>query len=329
MKVIIEKECWTCDDAEWRADLVGLLDALRVHKQHSVQTRVDSLKEWCVEEAPSLLGSLLGRVNQSQPRADAVELRVHPDGVESVEHDPPWRLHAKTAASLVRQPLQLYLENVKNDANFLRAVLPELAQWESAKLLKLEHGGGSDMTTTIKDVALNGAARWRTFFLFDSDRLHPDELAPGWSAPSRDGCEGWQMHQALENAKMPPSRRHQLNRRSIENYLPQSLLSQRDATRAEALHSSAVGRMSWFFNMKKGFQHDLFIKGDPERPNHIRAARSRGFWTSLPEEIQAALRQGFGDDVATLFPQVPPDHAWPPDVRDEVAKLHIALLDAL
>lgn len=329
MKVIIEKDCWTCEDTEWRADLVGLLDALRVHKQHSVQARVVSLKEWCAKEAPSLLGSLLSRVNQSQPRADAVELRVHPDGVTSVASDPPWRLHATTAASLVRQPLQLYLENDEHDANFLRAVLPELTQWESAKLIKMEHGGGSHMTTTIKRVAQDRAARWRTFFLFDSDRLHPDELDRGWREPGGDGCQGWRTQRACDKNNVPRSRRHQLNRRSIENYLPPSLLSQRDEFRAEALYSSTVGSMAWFFNLKMGFQHDLFAKGDPERPNPIRAARSRGFWTSLPEEIQAALRQGFGEDVAKLFLQVPTDQAWPPDVRDEVAKLHIALLDAL
>lgn len=329
MKVIIEKDCWTRKDTEWRADLVGLLDALRVHKQHSVQARVDSLKEWCAKEAPSLLGSLLSRVNQSQPRADAVELRVHPDGVTSVASDPPWRLHATTAASLVRQPLQLYVENDEHDANFLRAVLPELTQWESAKLIKLEHGGGSEMTRKVERVASDRTARWRSFFLFDSDRLHPDELDPGWRKPGGDGCQGWSTQQACKNANLPHSCWHQLNRRSIENYLPQSLLSQRDSSRADALFSPEVGPMQHYYNMKQGFLGDLFTQGNINTPNPIRAGRSKGFWEELPASLQRDLGRGFGGDVATLFQQDLSGHHWPSDVRAEIDHLHAALLDSL
>lgn len=329
MKVIIERACWTHDDEAWRADLLDLLTALRTSTHHSVSTSHDALGAWCALEAPSLRMPLQARLLQSQPKADAIELRVHPDGAVTIEHDPPWRLQASIAARLVRRPLQLYLENDEHDANFLRAVLPELAAWERQNRLTLQHGGGSEMTRKIERVASDRAARWRSFFLFDSDRLHPDELDPGWSAPKGDGCQGWHTQQVCTNANLPTSRWHQLNRRSIENYLPQSLLDKHDKNRAQALFSPDVSRMQPFFNMKRGFRDDLFAKGDSSKPNAVRAARSRGFWTALHTDLQDALAQGFGSDVAKLFQQVHSGQAWPKDVQAEINQLHAALLEAL
>lgn len=182
------------------------------------------------------------------------------------------------------------------------------------------------MTKKIGDVAADPTRRWRSFFIFDSDRLHPDELDPAWPGTrSPDQCQGHNFERAC--ALLPRGQWHRLERRSIENYLPKSVLPLEKEKLTEQLYSPEVGSMAWFFNMKGGLGLDGVHPAKPAQA--IRAARSKGFWTSLDKDALEVLQHGYGADVARRFDHVPPSHPWPAEVLVEFDALSDRLLNAI
>lgn len=120
----------------------------------------------------------------------------------------------------------------------------------------------------------------RTSVLFDSDALRPGVPSGESEAKSR-ACEG--LHH------------HQLEARSIENYLPLDALSRWAAGRSsrEALLSAFLllsPDQRYHYNMKAGFAGD--------RP---RAAEAGRLYDNVPARVRDALAEGFGKDIATLF----------------------------
>lgn len=178
-----------------------------------------------------------------------------------------------------------------------------------------------DIAATASDVA----AQWRTFYLFDSDRLHPMELAAGWAPPGGDGCQGHRFELACAN--LPRNRWHRLKRRSIENYLPQAVLGTVNPAATSTLFGTSVGHMAHFYNIKAGLTGDGVYPPNPKKP--VRAARCQGFWTSLPQADIDALERGFGPGVSSEFGNVPANHHWPADVIAEAGDLADALQDAI
>ncbi|MBK9646173.1 MAG: hypothetical protein IPO67_13650 [Deltaproteobacteria bacterium] len=177
------------------------------------------------------------------------------------------------------------MENDLSDRRFVAASIPAFQTWESSEWIEAVNGGGSHLLNIIDHVKQRPDSRWRTFFLFDSDRLHPDELSADWRLPGGDRCQGFEFERRCAEipAAMPKTRWHRLNRRSIENYLPNTLLQNVDLSAAQALASGEVGEMAKFYNMKHGPKVTPIASKDGTT-NVIRRGRSKGEWERLPSD---------------------------------------------
>ncbi len=317
--------CWSHDNDDWRRSLVEMLVIVKLRDQHAVLADPAVMLPWCGEHLPLFADYFRTRLAVAQPRANGLTIRVSPTGAAAVAGQPTWDLNAEAARDVVGRPLRLVLENDSADKMFIEATVPRFATWCANGWIEPAMGGGAPMKAKIDSAAADALDRWRTFFMFDSDRLHPNELAAGWTPPGGDGCQG----HAFENAcaSMPHARWHRLQRRSIENYLPAAVLQPLKPATTASLASSAVGHMAHYYNMKKGLEGDEFAS--PGVPNPTRWARTLGFWSSLQPADIAALKDGFGRKVSNEFANVPHNHPWPPDVIAEMTALADALQDAM
>lgn len=280
---------------------------------------------WCTQYLNFHVDYFRTRLSSGQPRANAVTIQVSPNGSSEVTAPPPWNLTAKAAYELINRPLKLVLENDLSDRFFVESTVPLFSQWCSDGWIAPAMGGGSPMAKDITSTGADMVARWRTFYMFDSDRLHPTELSQGWTPPQGDGCQGYQFEVAC--SLMPIGRWHRLGRRSIENYLPESILSAKNSDTTSALLGSVIGNMAHYYNFKMGLAGDGIYPKDQKKL--VRASRSHNFWSSLPQNLHDALENGFGKNIADEFKNIPQNHSWPPAVIAEMSILSDALQDAM
>jgi hypothetical protein len=162
-------------------------------------------------------------------------------------------------------PLLLVLEDRQAGKHFLRCVLPHPRRGELRAALergwiRAEHGGGlGTMKNYVESLQDEPSERMRVWVLFDSDAQQPAQ-------PSRDS-------EALRKSCIAaPLSHHQLQRRSIENYLPQ-----------EALFHWA--------GLRRGV------------PATQRLRQVQAFAAMQPKEQRhhAGMKELFGDDIAGLF----------------------------
>ncbi|MCY1073159.1 hypothetical protein [Archangium lansingense] len=144
--------------------------------------------------------------------ASLVDVRVADRKQSHWESSPPL-LTPEDAALLLALPLWLVFENRLTDKHFLLCVAsePRRTALKNALLkgwLRAEHGGGlGDMGRYIAGLREDPAERLRTWVMFDSDAASPGQPS-SQSEALKMKCVG---------ASVP---HHQLQRRSIENYLP-------------------------------------------------------------------------------------------------------------
>lgn len=280
---------------------------------------------WCANHLSVYVDYFKTRLASAQCRANALTIQVSPIGATKAVSAPPWQLTAHAARELVIRPLRMVLENDSSDRMFVESTVSSFSSWCGNYWIAPVMGGGSAMQKDIVATSTDVVERWRTFYLFDSDRLHHTELNTGWVVPNGDGCQGHAFELAC--AAMPANRWHRLKRRSIENYLPQTVLSVVDSVTTTALFSAAVGSMSHFYNIKKGLAGDGVSPIDPKKS--VRATRCQGFWASLPPADISALEKGFGTDISHEFKNVPTFHPWSADIVAEMNDLTDALQDAM
>lgn len=316
--------CWTHENDNWKRSLVLLLTAIVSAEQHSVLATTAMLT-WCDQHLALFTDYFRTRLAGAQPRANALEVRISPVGKSVVTGSPPWALNADAARIVAERPLRLVLENDSSDLLFVKSTVSSFSDWHDKRWIEPVMGGGGAMTAKIDLAAADALERWRTFFMFDSDRLHPDEFVSAWSPPGGDSCQGHTFEVAC--ASMPARRWHRLNRRSIENYLPSAVLQPLHPALTSSLLGAAVGRMAHYYDMKRGTKGDQFTRDGSQ--NLARWARSKGFWSALPQADVRALEQGYGRKVSEQFCNIPPNHAWSSDVIAEMTTLADALQDAM
>lgn len=320
-----DDSCWLHDDDDWRRSLIRMLVLINGHEQHAVLATPDSMIAWVGQHLPLFVDYFKARLTAAQPRARALSIRVSPNGSKVVGGAPPWDLTADAARQVIEQPLRLVLENNDSDRLFVESTIPQFSNWRTRNWISPEMGGGTAMALEIAKTSSDPIQRWRTFFLFDSDRLHPDELSPNWNPPAGDGCQGHQFEVAC--AQMPVERWHRLDRRSIENYLPSAVLASIEPGAAATLFSASVGSMALFYNVKRGLAGDGVSPLDAKKV--VRASRSQNFWTSLDAAEVKALEAGFGPHISSKFSNVPSNHSWPADVTTEMDALAASLQDSM
>lgn len=175
------------------------------------------------------------------------------------------------AREILTKPVTLVLENVENDAHFVRALLKnfkkkgkKIEQHLNNGWLKFGMGAGSTIPNLIRSekrrfdenkdsFPKNSHSYLRYFALIDSDKLHPDQ-------PLKD--EKQNLVQFLEENEIPF---HILAKREMENYLP-------DAVFEEISHNEDYIRcylslsdvQKDFFDIGSGFPNKPFEQLLPE-----------------------------------------------------------------
>ncbi|MEZ4293800.1 MAG: hypothetical protein R3B70_02405 [Polyangiaceae bacterium] len=206
----------------------------------------------------------------------------------------PPSLTLPDAAMLLGMPFGLMFENWRSDYKFLLAAAnpqqrAEITQWKQLGWAELHNGGGlSDMQNRVEEIKKEEPARrLALWLLFDSDA----RTAGKPSRQSRDlfGACG----------RLIP--RHQLTRRSIENYVPERALrawaaKKGDTTlkhRVDAFYSMSDAEQRHHFPMKGGLESD---RGSADGENQDLYGPER-----LRPALRARLERGFGDKLRDVF----------------------------
>ena len=193
----------------------------------------------------------------------------------SIWEDPLAELTLDDALSVLNEPLGILLENAENDWHFLCGIMRPSDRERIQHAVKKSwaepvHGGGSTLIKQLTSRTSTLAKGLRTFVVFDSDRLHPDECVATWT-PDRPGkrpaaCQAFGWEQVVQ--QQLPQRYWMLRRRFIESYMPQAELVQASSTNTHPDAVAAFARLSkdgrWYFNMKEGFAGDE-KRNDKER----------------------------------------------------------------
>ncbi|KNZ68661.1 hypothetical protein Tfer_2752 [Thermincola ferriacetica] len=116
------------------------------------------------------------------------------------------------AESFLGQPLKIVVENVESDALFITTCLSKIAKIDPSDLwIEFVHGGGSDIPKVLK----NFAGKVRVVCIIDCDKNSPEEI----SADKKVFCK--QLQKICDNFGYIL---HILNKREMENYIPDSAL---------------------------------------------------------------------------------------------------------
>lgn len=213
------------------------------------------------------------------------------------------QLTVEDARRLLGRSLHLLVENARNDRQFLetmgrRLLGPEY--WEplqeavNEQWLHYEHGGGiGSMKNAVEELADDPVAGIRTWVMFDSD-------APKPGKPSE------QSESLLEACEQCEVDHHQLRRRAIENYLPQSALeasAQSVSGRSKTARREAAAAFAEMnqeqrnhFDMKKGFRR---AGDESEEPGEVEEPPD--FFDDVPLDDRKTLAGGFGKKIGDLF----------------------------
>ncbi len=332
MKIILADDVFT-GEPTYRRALHKILSAV-AEGRHRIEVDEGALESWLEFQEAGLAADYRQgfrnslRLAREEP-ADIATVEVVSDSEPSWA-DPVARLPLEQAARLLAEPLGLLLENFEHDKDFLTAHLPPWLARELDLQIKegwvlVLNGGGSVLGAHLDERADDRVRCLRTWIMFDSDRLHPDEHDPNWDgkAPSgRDAsCQALKWERTC--SEIYPRRFWALHRRSIENYMPENELENSPSQELDHLDRvSAFTRMSrdqrWHFNMKKG------RNGDTTEPA---CSRARDLYAALPEPDKLLLQGGFGRNLSDQFKAAKQrPFAWDNDARVEAT---LALSDLL
>lgn len=273
---------------------------------HDVQPRFRSILESSIRQAVTL-------------SSDCATIRIEPIA-DPIWDDPVAILPLDDALGVLDEPLGILVENSANDWHFLYGIM---RQHERRYVLKsldkgwaiCLHGGGSTLIKQLEARLQSKKKALRTFVMFDSDRLHPDECDSNWT-PERPNmrpaaCQAYKWETVTKTHL--PLRYWMLKRRFIESYMPQSELNKGASQTVNPDAFDAFNRLHdagrWYFNMKNGFL------GDDKRDDK---ERIRDLYENVAQVDVVALNQGFGDKLADHYScAASSEFNWDDDAREE------------
>lgn len=226
--------------------------------------------------------------------------------------DPP-KVGPEELIQTVSHPLSVLVENGSNDGAFLRCMgfgidrRNLLAAYEQEHL-SFDLGGGSSSLNVLK--TRRPRERYRTWFVFDSDALTPNQ-------PSEEAKTKSEECVALGLTE----RHHRLRRRAAENYLPAETLLQAFPHENSVAHkrARAFGGMNpeqrAHYNLSEGFKGDQkrleSATTGPSGPNAAEKPDVDALYADMPAQDRAQLETGFGKKtLRELFqPTLLPDES--------------------
>lgn len=213
------------------------------------------------------------------------------------------RLSLRGAVALLRKPLRVLIEGV-HDAAFLHATVPHFYRarfedWSKREMLKLEHRGGlQNLGHALEQECEVRERRLRLFVMFDSDARQRGE-------PHSES------RKVARFCKRKALAHHQLQRRAIDNYIPEPALERwLKQKHSREFDGKWLPRLQAFrlltdeqrhhYNMKKGLRGDREGAGLADIFDNL---------VSTKPDQAAHLEEGFSPAVAESFQEHIPD-AW-------------------
>jgi hypothetical protein len=339
VKVIIsDAAVMAAIDTEDVLKLHELIGFVRESKRHFLAFEsadgIDRILSTFTSEVALIYRRLLNRSVLAASTFPAARATVRIDPVEVSLWDLPIpSLSLDDAIRLLGEKLVILVENANNDWNFLRGMMTIrerklLQDYVDSGWAEPMHGGGDTLGALLEARLADPRKALRTFVLFDSDRLHPDEFDPNWTTerPGRNpvSCHAYGWERQIKNNGVKP-RYWMLNRRFIESYMPKDELQKSAEKKA---HPDALGAFfsmerdaRWFYNMKAGLDKDQ-ERNDKER--------CRDLYQSLSADMRTALARGFGNTLARHYVcSLEYEFDWDEEARDEAAQALPQLLHML
>ena len=236
------------------------------------------------------------------------------------------------AIRILEEKVTVLVENACADWNFIRGIMkpPEkrfFKNFVDEGWVEPLHGGGDTLTDRLHERSQSPVKSLRTFVLFDSDRLHPNEFSENWTPerPRRQPASCKAYHWELSAKNSMANRYWMLKRRTIESYMPKKQLIEASENKTPATAVDAFYRMEsnqrWFYNMKEGFVKDR-QRDDSER--------CRDLYANLSPDDLKSLEVGFGKTLARKYADaINFEFEWDDDARNEADNMIPNLLNLL
>lgn len=216
------------------------------------------------------LTAVISEAEKTAPNAGSTAARL-----TVVHQGTDWRrarVDPPLAARMLQRPLKLLVENARNDGAFVKRIAEPsdrraLEEAEKAGWIEFEQGGGlTEILHRLRDLAGSSEpeamiARGRLWVLFDRDAHEANRACESKNSRS--------VRELATTITTPwPLKAHQLQRRSIENYVP--LAAMRRCCKDSKHHAwiEAYARLKpdqrHNFNIKKGLageQDDAVFRG--------------------------------------------------------------------
>lgn len=213
------------------------------------------------------------------------------DTVSDPASTPP-RVTLAEAIELAEQTAFLWVENGRNDRRFLLGMMPPeqreaFEEWEKRRVIEFKTGGGlGEARKAMEDLVARGGLDPRVNrALFDSDGEVPGHRSKD-AKLMVDFCES----EAIAY--------HCLDRRAIENYLPQKALWGWADMAGRAKRQDRSVLLEAFKRMNGPQRHHFHFKsGWNKAPSHD----VKDLYASVPEADRDVLANGIDKDIAVLY----------------------------
>jgi hypothetical protein len=273
------------------------------------------------EEVQGIYRTLLEQSARDAVRFSSNRITIKIDDVVTSD----WQLSVpvvtlEDSLKLLNEKIAILLENATNDWNFLLSIMLPMDRrliqsYVSEGGVSVLHGGGTTLGEQLKQRTDEPWKCFRTFVLFDSDRLHPDEFHSDWTTerPNKNSvsCHAYEWEKQAK--RYMPNRYWMLQRRFIESYMPRNELriGKNKDINEEAINIffSMSQSERWYYNMKGGFSAES---------NRDDCERSRNLYIDLSDEHKAFLNKGFGKGLGKHYSKfIEREFVWDDEARAE------------
>ncbi|MGK5556725.1 hypothetical protein ACSNOI_34465 [Actinomadura kijaniata] len=287
MRVELSVEAFTEEGYEHIVRLIHYFVEGR-HEWTVDASQLDTMDEYFRKHAPTRAGvwgalARKGSVSQAWKAGSArpPAVRITRESLRDHAHD-------------LGAPARIVVENRAGDGAFLLAVAhvfgdKQIIEAKARRWLTFVQGGGSgEIPKVVRDECEEFRRVKRVVFLFDSDRMTPDERSKHENIAEKLRAEG------VEG--------HILRFREVENYVPDRVVAavsvHHRERRAQSLRITHLRKLApeqrAHFDMKKGFRNPRTRRAE------ILPAQ-RELYRSLEECTVVALGEGFGEGLTEIM----------------------------
>lgn len=226
---------------------------------------------------------------------------VYPSALYEVKDIPGKNeINLKQALSLIETPFKVFLENGRNDKNFLlfyslNDQIKHLQDLINTNEIIFEHGGGiGELRVMVQDKKLNND---RCYFMFDSDAL-----------PLHEDIINKDAKFIVEKCIERGIKFTMLKRRFIENYIPNACfynyVESKKGTEKSKLKklftnftSISCESTKRFYNIKKGLEGDY----NQFKKKMTYEQFNNKYYKNIPIGERYIYKSGFGSDVSKVY----------------------------